>query len=146
MATSREVCRDALVALLEPALVGAGLPCKTVSGSKQTSLEGITPLVTVLSAGTNRVPFTYEGNRPYFDYSIVVWVLQAVEGSWTLAQAEDALDTIEAIIAGVLEANLRTAQWTEIDYSDPSRVADVAVAGVPYYVEAISVRAMLARS
>lgn len=146
MATSREVARDALVTLLEAALVGGGLPAKTVQGSKATALEGITPLVTVLSAGTERVALTYQGTQATFNYSILIWVLQTGAGGWTLANAEDALDDIERRIAGVLESNLRTAEWSEIDYSGPTRVADVAVAGVPYYVESIPIRVMLARS
>lgn len=146
MASSRETVRDALVALLEPALVGVGLPAKTVQGSKPTTLKALTPLVAVLSAGANRVPFTYEGNRPYFDLVIQTWVLQSDGAAWTPALAEDALDDIEAIIAGVLETNLGTDDWTEIDYKGPSRIVQWSVAGVPHYVELTPVRAMLARS
>jgi len=105
MATSRETARDALVALLEAALVGAGLPVKMVSGSKQPSLEGITPLVTVLGAGSERVPMTYQGNRVTFTFVVTVWVLQSGT-DWTTAQAEDTLDDIEARIAAVYEENI----------------------------------------
>ena len=63
MSTGRETSRDALVALLSTALVGVGLPVKTCSGSKQVSLEGITPLVVVLSKGSDRETMTFCGDR-----------------------------------------------------------------------------------
>lgn len=145
MASNREVSRDALAALLETALVGTGLPVKTVSASKQTSLEGITPLVTVLSAGTERVPLTFQGDQTNFLLTVQVWVLQSGE-SWTLAQSEDALDDIESRIAAVYEASRGTSDWDVLERTGPSSVVEVAVAGVPYYLENIPTRVRLAQS
>ena len=51
MTTSRATIRDALVVLFNAALVGAGLPVKTVSGSKVDTLAGVTPLVATKLAG-----------------------------------------------------------------------------------------------
>lgn len=145
MSTSRETSRDALAALLSAALVGAGLPVKTVSASKQTSLEGITPLVTVLSGGTMRERMTFQGDQSSFLLSVQVWVLQSGTG-WTYAQAEDALDDIEMRIAAVYESDRYAAQWDVLEHAGPTTVVEVAVAGVPYYLESIPTRVRLTRS
>lgn len=145
MASNRETTRDALVALLETALVGTGLPAKTVSGSFEASLEGITPLVMVLGTGTIRTPSVGMGRATSFLYEVSVWVLQSDIG-WTVAQAEDALDEIESIIAGVYEDNVNTSDWELIEYASPTSAITVNVAGVPYYMETISTRVDLAKS
>ena len=145
MSTGRETSRDALVVLLSAALVGAGLPVKTCSGSKQVSLEGITPLVVVLSKGSSRERLTFQGDRGVFDFSVQIWVLQSGT-AWTYANAEDALDDIERRIAEVYQANDRTANWEILKYDGPTLVAEVAVAGVPYYVEQINSQVLLGRS
>lgn len=138
MTTSRETIRDALVTLLTTALVGTGLPVKTVSGSKVDTLAGVTPLVAVLSAGTHRKRITYQGTIPTFYLEIQVWVRQATTG-WTNAQAEDALDEIEALIASVFADEVATANWSLLEYSDRSTVLELTVAGLAYYMECIPV-------
>lgn len=146
MSTSRKAARDALVTLLTAALVDPGtLPVQTVTGSKVTSLEGLTPLVSVLSAGTLRERLTFQGDIPTFSLEVQVWVRQACTG-WTNAQAEDALDEIEALIAGVYESNRGTANWEVLEYTGPSRVVEMAVAGNGYYVERIPSAVKLSKS
>jgi len=130
---------------LEAALVGTGLPVKTVSNSKQSSLEEISPLVTVLSAGTVRERMTFQGDQASFLLNVQVWVLQT-GASWTLANAEDALDDIECRIAAVYETNRGAAEWDVLEHAGPTTVVEVAVAGVPYYLENIPTRVRLAKS
>lgn len=134
MATSREAARDALKILLEAALVGAGLPVKTVTASKVKSLKGLTPLVTVLSGGTLREPGPI--NHPLFHLEIQVFVLQQGTG-WSLAEAEDALDTIESLIAGVYEDNRGTVVWSLLEYEGPTTVIEATSDGDLYYLETI---------
>jgi len=136
--TSRETIRDALVTLLTTALVGAGLPVKTVAGSKVGTLAGVTPLVVILSAGTNRERVTFQGTIPTFFLEIQVWVRQATTG-WTNANAEDALDEIEALIAGVFADEVATANWSLLEYSDRTTVLELTVAGIAYYMERLPV-------
>lgn len=136
MSTSRETVRDALVTLLTAALVGTGLPAKTVTGSKVTTLKGLTPLVAVLSAGTLRERLTFQGDIPTFYLEVQVWVRQACTG-WTNAQAEDALDEIEALIAGVYQDNRGTAYWEVLEYNGPSSVVEMSIGGAAFYVERI---------
>lgn len=145
MSTGREASRDALVTLLDTALRGVGLPVKTVSGSKQVSLEGVWPLVVVLSKGSTRERMTFQGDRGVFEFSVQIWVAQSGIG-WTYADAEDALDEIEALIAEVYQDNDRTANWEILKYNGPTAVAEVTVGGVPYYVEAIPTQVLLGRN
>jgi hypothetical protein len=142
MSTSRETSRDALVTLLTAALVGVGLPAKTVTGSKPDTLTGETPLVSVLSAGSERPRLTVDGNRGIMYLTIHVWVQQATTG-WTNAQAEDALDEIESLIAGVIETNRETSNWMVLEYTARTTVLDVEVEGNRYYREVIPIRAQL---
>lgn len=143
MSTSRETVRDQLVTELGVALIGTGLPCKTVVGSKVTALAGLTPLVSVLSSGSLRERATFQGDIPTFSLELQVWVLQATEG-WTNAQAEDALDTIESLIAGVVQTKRNNGE--NIDYAGRTTVLEVSVAGVPYYLERIPVNVRLNQS
>lgn len=142
MATSRKVARDALVTLLKAALVGEGLPAKNVEGSKQASLEGITPLVEVLGRSSDRKPLTTAGAYVVFGYVIRVWVLQSL-GDWTPADAEDALDAIEAIIAGICTESDRTSKWEFVEYAGPTAIVEVAIDGIPYLLESISIKVQL---
>lgn len=136
--TSREVVRDALVTLLAAEMVGAGLPVKTVVGSKVGDLAGLTPLVAVLSGGTTRERITFLGAMPRFFLEVQVWVIQEATG-WTTAEAEDALDRIESLIAGVFADNVNTGNWTTLEYDGRSTVMELSVAGLPYYMERIPV-------
>lgn len=145
MSTSRETARDALVTLLETALVGDGLPAKTVTGSKVESLSGLTPLVSVLSAGTMREHLTFQGDRAIFTLEVQVWVLQSVTG-WTNAQAEDALDRIESLIAATYETARATANWEIVEYANATAISELSVAGIPYYMERIPTTVKLAKS
>jgi hypothetical protein len=76
---------------------------------------------------------------------IQTWVLQSASG-WTQAQAEDAVDSIEALIAATLEANQGTANWEILAYEGRSTILEAIVAGVPFYVETTPIVARLARS
>jgi len=136
MSTSREASRDALVTLLSAGLVGVGLPVKTVTGSKVESLEGLTPLVSVLSAGTLRERVTFKGDMPEFYLEVQVWVSQAQTG-WTNAQAEDAIDNIEARIAAIYDSARNTDNWAVVDYDGRTTVTEASVAGTLYYLERI---------
>lgn len=143
--TSRKVIRDALKTLFEAKLVGAGLPVKTVVDSAQKTLEGKTPLVSVLSGGTGRERITFMGTKPTFMLSVQIWVLQEGTG-WTLTQAEDALDDIEALISEVYADNTETANWSIVEYDGNSVVDEVTSDGKVYYVENIPTKVQTTKS
>lgn len=134
MATSRADAREALKDLLQPKLVGTGLPVKTVTDSKVKQLDGLTPLVAVLSGGTLRQARPI--NHPGFYLEVQVWVLQQGDG-WTEAQAEDAIDEIEELIAEVYEDNRGTDEWAILEYSGRTTVTEVTSDGKMYYLEKV---------
>lgn len=131
---SRETVRDSLKSLLETALVGTGLPVLTVTNSNVKKLEGLTPLVAVLSGGSKRERSSFEDDVATFYLEVQVWVLQQATG-WTNAEAEDALDEIEGLIADVYEANRQTDEVLE--YDGRTVVVEVAVDGKMYLLERI---------
>jgi len=145
MSTSRETARNALKTLLDTQLVGAGLPVKTVVDSKVKKLEELTPLVAVLSAGTLREKLTFQGDKATFGLEVQVWVLQEAT-DWTTAEAEDALDSIEALIASVYEINRNTAEWITLEYAGETKVIEITSDGKLYYMERIPTRVKMAKS
>jgi hypothetical protein len=70
---------------------------------------------------------------------VYVFVAYAATG-WTEANAEDALDTIEALIADVVLANGSTANWHGMAYDGPTMVDGLAIGGVEYRREVIELR------
>jgi len=136
MTTSRSTVRDALKTLFTTKLVGSGLPVKTVTDSNVKTLAGLTPLVAILSAGTHRDRVTFMGAIPKFYLEVQVWVLQSGTG-WTNAQAEDALDSIEALISEVYAESVGTANWSAIENDGRSTVVEVTSDGRLYFMERI---------
>lgn len=141
MSISRETARDALAALLDTALVGAGLPAQAVYGYQIGDFEGQSPVVVVSSGPSERIVAGMAGcwftTHTLF---VHVFVLYSDEGSWGEDDAEDALDTIEASIADVVLANQRTAAWDNLRYGEPTLPGAVEIAGVEYRTEAITLQ------
>lgn len=134
--TSRADCRKALADLLDAALVdGLGL-VREVYPHKVDNPNGRSPLVGVLSLGALRPPATFEGNKPHFFLGVQTLVLAETADGYTMGDAEDALDAVEAAVAEVIEANRVTAMWLALKQVDRSRVVDVRdVGGRPYFIE-----------
>jgi len=126
-------------------LVGDG-PVKTVVGHKVSNLEGLTPLVAVLSAGTLRERVTFLADKPTFRLDLQVWVRQATGDDWTDAMAMDALDAIEALIAGVVEDNRGNATWEILEYAGTTSVVEWPIGGVAYYMEYVPLAVKLVKS
>ncbi len=142
MAANRETVRDEVATLLGAALVGSGLPAQEVVNYRKGDLEGKSPVVQVSSYASDRSRMTAKGGRTTVYLLVAMFVLYALEdGSWTEAQAEDALDQIESLIAGVVQANQVTAYWGALDYDGRSERIDVAIGGQEYIVEALTLKA-----
>lgn len=140
--TSRETARDALSTLLGAALVGSGKPAQAVYGYQVGDFAGATPVVTVSSAGSRRERQSF-GNcwSNAFHFNIHVFVLYSDEDAWGEDDAEDALDTIEALIADVVMANAENdGVWDQLAFRDEDTLADsVDIGGIPYRRETIPV-------
>lgn len=137
---SRQPARAGLAALLETALVGTGLPVQAVYAYQVGEFQGQSPVVVVTSGPMERLRDTMgECYRSRFNLLIYVFVLYADPGtSWGEDDAEDALDAIEALIADTLLTNARTANWDRLEYAGASDVDAVAIGGVEYRRELIT--------
>ena len=147
--TSRETVRDALTTLLDTALVGTGLPAQLVIGHKPTVSEIAkqSPVVAVMGAGSLRERQTFQGQKSAFFLTIRVWVVATDDDAgWTSADAEDALDSIESIIADTIDTNRSNAPtWVAIGYDGRTvAVDDEVFDGVPYLQEVIPLRVEVA--
>lgn len=138
MAADRETVRDALATLLGTALVGSGLPAQAVYNYRKGDWAGASPVVEVSSRGSDRRRMTARGSQAKFFLQADVYVLYSDEASWGEDDAEDALDEIEHLIAGVVESNQVTAQWRALDYAAESERYDVSIGGVGYIWERVT--------
>jgi len=110
--TSRKAIRSALAALLTSGVSAV----QAVYAYPKLDLDGESPILTISSGGSERAPFTMAGSRATLLLDLHILVLQSGPG-WSEAQAEDALDDIEAQVYAVLHANRRSTAWAMIDYS-----------------------------
>jgi len=139
--SSRKDCRELLASLLATALVGTGLPAQTVTDYQLADLSGQSPVVCVSSGRVEHPRMTARGHRSTIELIVDVFVLYSdPTGSYTEAVAEDVLDTIETLIAGVVSANQETASWSAADYANPSEVSFLILGGDSYKTERITLQ------
>lgn len=139
---SRETLRDALAQLLTTELTGTGKPVQTVYNYQVADFAGASPVVVVTSGPMERIRHGMGACwRSAATIDIHVFVAYSAPGGWTEANAEDALDTIEALIADVVLANNTTANWHGLRYDIPTLPDSVEVGGEEYRHELIRLRA-----
>jgi len=136
--SARGAARVRLAQLLEAALVGDDKPAQAVFSYQVGDFAGQSPVVVVASGPADHQPNGFGCARASFQLLVFVFVAYAAAGGWTEADAEDALDDIEAIIAGVIEANGRSEAWDKIAYSGPTQPDPVVIGGVEYRRELIT--------
>lgn len=139
MASNRKTAREALATLLTTALVGSGKPVQALYDYRPADFGGQSPVVTVSSAGTRRRRMTAMGSRATPLLRVDMFVVYSDQATWTEADTEDALDDLEATVAGVLDDNQRTAAWQALDYADASQRMSAVIGGVEYAWESIQV-------
>lgn len=142
-AKNRETMRDALAALLNTALTVSGNSVETVYGYKVSDFDKASPVVVVVSDGSDR-DLQSMGTLKFdttFHFVLFVFVADSSAGdSWTDQNVDDRLDLIEKDIADVVADNRKTADWAYLDYEGPkSEIGEVDVGGEPYVVEQIKV-------
>jgi hypothetical protein len=132
---SRETPRDALATLLNTALVGVGKPCQAFYGYQVTDFGGQSPVAMLVSAGSDRDQQTMSTRRKsFFSFQVVSFVLYADPGSsWTEANSQDTLDTIEQVVDETVAANLVTSDWDDIGYDGRSQTGIVQILGGDTY-------------
>jgi len=133
--TSRSVVRKAIAAALEAELTTV----ETVVNHQASTTGDTSPMLRVMSAGSDRPPSVSAGNVSSFYIILQAWVFYGtVEGQWTEAQAEDALDAIEQEIADWVDNNQQSpGVWKTIRYAQRSRVDTVQFEGEAWLVEDI---------
>ncbi len=147
-AASQETSRAALVALLQAALVGAGLPTQQVYDGLPGDFGGKAPVVMVTDAGVTRAARELSGTkyRSRFRELILVWVADAdAAAGWSDTDAENQQAQIETAIADVLSAQRRTATWNWIGHDGeaiPDAIPDEGgqsylVLGIPIVMEVL---------
>lgn len=143
MTIARSTVRKAFAALLNTALVGNGKPAQTVYDHLVSDFAGASPVVVVSSGPVQRLIETF-GNcdRAVILLNVFVFVLYADgAGTWNEADAEDAVDAIEAIIAEVVINNQHGANWNSAAYVDePTDMTGVVIGGDEYRRELIQIK------
>lgn len=137
MTVDREVARDAVGALFNTALVGAGLPCAQVLSYPPKSFQGCDfPLAYIENAASRRSLDTNTGDKSWFDFDLTVLVPYPDDALASSATVEDTLDAVEKLIATTVQTrtNQNTANWTLIKFRDSSR-PDYLNIGKVYRVE-----------
>ena len=135
----RTVVQNALATLLQAALVGTGKPAQAVYAYQVADIGTQTPVVIVTSPGSNRRnPFKSprDTSLVYLDVHVLVLYASPAD-SWTEANSEAALNTIEKLINGVVADNDETATWMHIDFAGQTRIDPVIIAGKEYRYEVI---------
>lgn len=138
MATSREGARKALAALLT-AQAGADKAISVVYDHLPGDFGKRNRVVCVSSAGSERRQ-RLGCNELDALVNVDVFVRYAVDANWTRADAEDVLDAIEAVVAGVV-MDTASASWDSATYVGPTRIGQIETLGGDAYInETISVR------
>lgn len=142
MSLSRELVRDTFASLVTTAAVGTGKPAEAVYNYQVGDFANKSPIIVVASGPIQRSKSDMSGEcwRSIIILQVYIFVLYAGE-NWTEAQAEDALDEIEAIIADVVLANPYVpGVWNYCTYAEePTQIDGVTVGGLEYKRELINV-------
>ena len=139
-ASNRETARDELASLLAAALVGGGNPAVAVYEYQPSDLEGKSPVVLVLSSGSERMRrgMGTQKYRTFHRFEIISLVADASgDEGWTDQMVEDTLDLIEKTVADVIADNrAHSGFWEDIRHeSGPSTIFPTIIGGDAYKME-----------
>lgn len=134
MPVSRAQARTTLAQELESAMSTA----QVVYDHMRSDFAGQSPVVRVMSGGSERRRFTTQGGRGDLLLMVQIWVLSVSPAdNWTEADAENALDQLEWELAQYIDSNRRSEVWQALDFDGRSRVEVVRLEGKPYLIEDI---------
>lgn len=136
MIANRKTVRRAVASNLSTALTTAQVVYNHMKGD----FSGQSPVVRVMSVGSERKRFTAEGDRARFVLNIQLWVLYSDKHSgWTEEEAEDALDDLEHEVATWVVANRTTDEWKDLEFLSVSNIQTAMFSGNPYLIEDIQI-------
>jgi hypothetical protein len=134
VAINRKVVREALGTQLGTALTSA----VQVYDYLYSRFDVESPIVRIVTDGSNRPPIYSEGIRSTFYYALQFWVAYYEDGTPQVqSDAEDILDTLEYEFTVWLEANQIGTLWTMVSVDGRSRVQTVQTRGAYWIVETI---------
>lgn len=134
VAINRKVVREALGTQLGTALTSA----LQVYDYLYSRFDVESPIVRIVTDGSNRPPIYSEGIRSTFYYAVQFWVAYYEDGTPQVqSDAEDILDTLEYEFTVWLEANQIGTLWTMVRVDGRSRVQTVQTRGAYWIVETI---------
>jgi hypothetical protein len=137
IAKQRNLVRIAFANLLTAKLTGDNGPVQDVYDYPSKDFAGHSPVITVSSGGTLRTPLSFQGMQPKYRLKLNVYV--AYDETWTDYAVENALDTIESLIAEVLEGNQAGVLWQGLDQAAMSEADYLIMGGIEYRHEEIIV-------
>jgi hypothetical protein len=135
----RTTVQNALAALFSTALIGTGKPTQAVYAYQVADIDKKKAVVIVTSSGSNRRnPFKSPRSQSLIYLDAHVLVLYSAEAeSWTAANSEAALNTIETSIDSVVADNNETSTWMSIDFAGKSEISPTNIGGNDYRYEVI---------
>lgn len=135
-AISRRTVREALGTQLTTALTSA----LAVYDFLYSKFDVESPIVRIVTAGSNRPPIHSQGIRSTFYYAVQFWVAYYEDGTPSVqADAEDILDALEHEFVQWLESNQVSELWTMVTVDGRSRVETVQTRGSYWILESIPI-------
>jgi len=142
---SRQTVREHFGAVLTARLTSA----QAVHTDQPTDFGGLSPVVVLASAGSERKQLTFRGQAPRFYFDCYVFVLAVVrDGSGNPAvntTADDELDTIEQQLAQTIADVQDGPSWMAVDYDGRSKAEFVTLIDGSEYKRELIPLALTAR-
>jgi hypothetical protein len=141
---SRKTVRDEIAAALSTAIAGSGKPVSSVFGYQPGQLNGESPVVLILSAGSER-QIAGLGAKKYdnrFEFELHFMVYDGKDNQpLTEKQREDKVDEIEALAAEWFANNQSGTNYRALRYTTvPTQITTVTyLDGNPYRLEIVKI-------
>lgn len=121
-------------------LISATGAFQAVYESEHKALSGQSPVAMIHSAGSDRERILDGTYTEVLRFEIGVYVVRSGDTAAGEDAVENALDDLDATIAGVIDANIVSAgKWNDLRQSEASVTAYVTIDGVQYRAEMIPV-------
>lgn len=137
MAVSRETTRKALAT--EAAAYITAVATGGIYNHKPDDVDGKFPIVAFEAAGAQRTRQNFGSLTSIFFINAHLLVLYANKAqSWTKAQADDALDTLEQQLAAFVEGVPKSSgNWNALTFAGQSTILDNVDIGGERYIDEI---------
>lgn len=136
--SQRANARVRIAGMLQTALVGTGKPAQAVYSYQVSDFGGQSPVVVVWSGSTLPKQMTARFTERQHWINVMIFSLYA-DGTWTEADAENAVDDIAEKIYDTLDNNQVSPDWNAIA-CEQSEPGSVEIGGAEYRTELIRVR------